>query len=570
MYDSKLKCWVSANYAPDLVKQCLDAAHTKDPEVLFIIADHYLSEGRKGNHTADAVYAMETAAKQDYVDAALGMGQMYHHGWGVHKSQKKAIYWYEIAAKLGSSEAEAYIAKLRRRRKAAILSAALTFTAAAVGLALVLLLPKLFPDSPAPAAPSADAPPEITLPDGVLVGEDTELVTVTSARDFSTALADIIKENDTELVISGEQSTNRLILRFEGSGIDLSAFPAATVIANDNSKLVIIQFTSEAEAKACLEALKKMTNVEFAETDEYEQYSSDINYNSEVNSNQINASAPTYHSQYSGFDYYTWGATFLGIDQMVGWTMQHPNQSITVAVVDTGTQYHQDFGDRLLPGADLADPSNSDGWGDTNGHGTHVAGTILDCTQGLDVKVLPCRVFIGQSTSASIIALGIEYATDEKVDVMNLSLGGPCHAAKESAVKRALNEGIVVIVSAGNDAIEIESNGVCPAHITDAIIVSACDSNGDLASFTNFGDAVDVCAPGFDVVSYYLDGSLASLSGTSMSAPHISAMAAIILANAPHKSIEQIEKYLGDYSINPGDADYYGDGIPCGRYFAGD
>ena len=563
MYDSKLKCWVSANYAPDLVKQCLDAAHTKDPEVLFIIADHYLSEGRKGNHTADAVYAMETAAKQDYVDAALGMGQMYHHGWGVHKSQKKAIYWYEIAAKLGSSEAEAYITKLRRRRKAAILSTALTFTAAAVGLALVLLLPKLFPDSPAPAAPSADAPPEITLPDGVLVGEDTELVTVTSARDFSTALADIIKENDTELVISGEQSTNRLILRFEGSGIDLSAFPAATVIANDNSKLVIIQFTSEAEAKACLEALKKMTNVKFAETDEYVDYFSST-------SPQPTANTTKYQSQYTGFDYYSWGATFLELDQMVAWTMTQPTQEITVAVVDTGTQYHPDFGDRLLPGVDMVDPSAPNGWGDTDGHGTNVGGIILECTQGLDVNVLPIRIEFGLVTSVSIISLAIEHAIDEKVDVLNLSLGGGCFDAIHSATERAIQEGLVVVIAAGNDSIEVESNGICPAHITDGITVSACDSTGTPAYFTNYGNCIDVCAPGYEIVGYYLNGGFAACSGTSQAAPHISAMAAIILANAPHKSIEQIEKYLGDYSINPGDADYYGDGIPCGRYFAGD
>lgn len=570
MFDPKLKIWVSGDYPEDVLKQCEAAVHKKDPGSLFILADHYLSEGRKGNHTADAVYAMETAAEMKYIPAVLAMGQMYHHGWGVHKSHKKALYWYEIAAGLGNEEAAAYLNKLRRQKKLAILSGVLTVTAAAAAVALVLILPKLLPNSPAKPVPSVDSTPEPTLPEGVLVGDDTELITVTSALEFSASLAELMEENDTELVITGEQSTNRLILRFEGSGIDLSAFPAATVIANEDTKLVIIQFASEAEAKACLEALKNMANIEFAATDEYEPCSASGLDTPNIRYDQVNTSIPTYHSQYTGFDYYTWGATFLEIDQMVAWTMSQSNQSITVAVVDTGTLYYQDFGDCLLPGADLAVPSNPNGQTDNYGHGTHVAGTILDCTQGLDVKVLPCRVFQGEYTSAAVIALGIEYATDEKVDVINLSLGGPCHPAKESAVSRAMSEGIVVVISAGNDAVEIESNDVCPAHITDAITVSACDSTGALAGFTNYGDAVDVCAPGVEVLSYYLDGYLATLNGTSMAAPHISAMAAVILAHSPNKTMGQIEKYLGDYALNPGSADYYGEGIPLGRYFAGD
>lgn len=563
MFDPKLKCWVSGEYTSDLLKQSLEASNDKVPEALFIVADHYLSEGRKGNHTADAVYAMETAANLKYVDAVLAMGQMYHHGWGVHKSQKKAMYWYEVAAELGCAEAIALLNKLRRQKIALVLSAVTTVTVAAAGVALAILLPKLLPDAPPPKAPKT----EPTLPNGVLVGENTELTTATNTMEFSAALSDIMKEYDTELVISGQQSTNRLILRFEGSGIDLSAFPAATVIANENSKLVIIQFTSEAEAKACLEALKEMSNVAFAETDNYQGLSED----DDDNSFEINANPPTYHSQYTGFDYYTWGCTFLEMDQMVAWTMTQPTQSVTVAVVDTGSQNHADFGGRLLPGADLTDPSQPNGWGDVQGHGSHVAGTILDCTQGLDVKVLPCRVFIGRQTSDALITLGIEHATDQKVQVTNLSLGGAgCSPSIEDAINRALQEGIVVVVSAGNEAMHIEPNNVCPAHNTNCITVSGCDRTGALYTNTNYGDCVDICAPAVDVVSYCLDGSFSSKNGTSMAAPHISAMAAIILTRAPHKTIEQIEKYLGDYAINPGDADYYGDGIPCGSYFAGD
>ena len=402
------------------------------------------------------------------------------------------------------------------------------------------------------------------MPNGVRVGPDTELILPETALELAMELNELIADYDTELMITGQQSTNRLILQFSGKGIDLSAFPAATVIADEDGQYVIIQFESEEDARNCMEALKRMDNVEFVETD---SYTTGIEADKQ---SYFRTAAPTYASVHTGFDYYTWGATFMGLDELAAWVSTQPTQSVTVAVVDTGTNYYPEFQNRLLAGADIIEPFHPDGWNDTEGHGTHVAGTILDCTQGLDVSVLPVRVFSGRETASSIIATGILYAVDEQVDVINLSLGGDCTQFEEAAISAALDQNIVVVAAAGNEAMDVDLNQVCPAHIPGCITVSACQWDGALYTDTNHGDSVDVCAPGVDVVSYCLDGMLAAKTGTSMATPHISALVAMMKLYLPDKTPAQLEKYITDYSYNPGDAMYYGEGIPVVRFLAGD
>ena len=112
--------------------------------------------------------------------------------------------------------------------------------------------------------------------------------------------------------------------------------------------------------------------------------------------------------------------------------------------------------------------------------------------------------------------------------MINLSLGGDCTQFEEAAISAALDQNIVVVAAAGNEAMDVDLNQVCPAHIPGCITVSACQWDGALYTDTNHGDSVDVCAPGVDVVSYCLDGMLAAKTGTSMATPHISALVAMM------------------------------------------
>ena len=230
----------------------------------------------------------------------------------------------------------------------------------------------------------------------------------------------------------------------------------------------------------------------------------------------------------------------------------------------------------------MANPG-AKGWTDNHGHGTHVAGTVIDCTWDLEVSVLPVRVFHPSGGAPdSFIVAGLQYAMQSGVDVINMSLGGrcphsdpgvSCGSAIDYYVQMAADQNIVVTIAAGNGDEQgnpENTNIICPAHIDCGIIVAACDKTGNLASFSNYGESVDVCAPGVDVWSYYPGDQLAALDGTSMAAPHISALAAMLKLYLPDRSAAQIEKYITEYCVDKGNPAYYGEGIPWAGYFAGE
>lgn len=553
MYNTQWRAWESEEYSEAYLLRCRGSLDREDPEALFALADAALGKAERGKETAEAVYNMEKAAKLGSARAALAMGELFRYGWAVHRSEKKSREWYEKAAALGSAEAEERLAQLRRAKRRRIFAwAGAALAAALAACAIVLLLP--------------ERPPE-----GILVHEDTELTETATFEEFNSALAELINSRDDELVLSGLRSTNRLLLKFEGPGIDLSDFPAAQVIA-DSDNYLVVQFESEAEAQRCLDALRAMDSVLFADMDEY-SYTADA-------APQHSAGAVPYTSPYSGEVYYSWGVEYLGLDRLAAWLADRNTSPVTVAVLDTGVEPCEENAHCILEGTDVTNPG-SNGQTDEAGHGTHVAGTIIDCTWGLDVSVLPVRVFVGDTTSDAYVAAGLKYAIESGADVINMSLGGACVCGADGScgspidyyVTEAWNSGIVVVVAAGNG----DENGVpedtavcCPAHMTDCIVVSACDSTGQLGSFSNYGDTVDVCAPGVEVLSYYPGGVLAALDGTSMAAPHISALAAMLKLYLPDKSPAQIEKYICDYCTDMGDPAGYGAGIPWAAYFAGD
>jgi hypothetical protein len=210
-------------------------------------------------------------------------------------------------------------------------------------------------------------------------------------------------------------------------------------------------------------------------------------------------------------------------------------KGITVGVVDTGVfRQHKAFGGRVMEQVNcVGDGLN----GDTNGHGTHVAGSIAGKDIGVasEAEILDLRVFgreDGASTSSILSAL--ETSIARKVDVVNMSLGGGRSYVLESAVDQVANEGIVVCVAAGNDGRARSINS--PSSARNAICVAATDANGKVASFSSRGPCSwhpwpkpDCAGFGVDVVSASDRGGNCVMSGTSMATPGIAGVVACLL-----------------------------------------
>ena len=191
---------------------------------------------------------------------------------------------------------------------------------------------------------------------------------------------------------------------------------------------------------------------------------------------------------------------------------------------------------------------------DDLGHGTHVAG-IMSATPNNDegisgissrIKILPIKVFIRKGTSklglTDRLAKAILYAVTMKVDVINLSLGWPIAFDKKylrEAIKLAISQNIVVVAAGGNND---HSSPILPCALEGVLCVGSISHNNQVSQFSNFGPHIDVLAPGDNVISTYptsLTPDIFSVtgyeikSGTSQSAPYVSALAAILKTQIP-------------------------------------
>jgi len=201
-------------------------------------------------------------------------------------------------------------------------------------------------------------------------------------------------------------------------------------------------------------------------------------------------------------------------------------------VIDTGiNDAHRTFGGRGSLGYN-AYPGAPDA--DRNGHGTHCAGTIAGSEYGVAKKanVIAVKVFDTGSSSTEIVLDGFEWAVAnitasgrEATSVISMSLGGPRSTAFNAAVEAAYSRGILTVVAAGNSA--ANANNYSPASAPNAVTVGATDIGNTRASFSNFGNVVDVFAPGVNILSSWIGSATAtnSISGTSMACPHVAGLA---------------------------------------------
>jgi len=234
-----------------------------------------------------------------------------------------------------------------------------------------------------------------------------------------------------------------------------------------------------------------------------------------------------------------------------------------VAIVDTGLDAaHPGLSSAtVLPGfnfvdgtTDTSDVGNGlDDDGDLLidemvGHGTFVAGLVNLVAP--DAALLPVRVIEGDGHStAFLLAKGIYFAIDQGADVINISMGADVEVpVVEDAVDEAVDAGIIVVASAGNDSREVPP--LYPSAFNKVVATCAVDFGDVLAPFSNFGDHVVVSAPGVDLVSLIPGGGFGSASGTSFSAPLLSGTAALVKSIGSVRRWAHFKKMLKDTTID--------------------
>ena len=229
---------------------------------------------------------------------------------------------------------------------------------------------------------------------------------------------------------------------------------------------------------------------------------------------------------------YTWDAT---------------GQGVTVYILDTGILYsHQEFGGRASFGFTAFDDDGVD----RQGHGTHVAGTVGGAVYGVakNVSLVGVKVLSdsGSGSTTGVIA-GMDWVAGDASgpSVANMSLSGGSSQAINDAVKRMYDAGVPVIVAAGNGNMGGREQPACnysPAGAPKAYTIGATISTDAKASYSNYGDCVDLFAPGSSITSAWIGSNTAirTISGTSMASPHVAGAAALFLQNNPNATAQQV------------------------------
>jgi len=245
-----------------------------------------------------------------------------------------------------------------------------------------------------------------------------------------------------------------------------------------------------------------------------------------------------------------WGLNgTYGVQSQKAWLATRGSSDVVVAVLDTGSTDHPDLVGQTVPGYDMISRNNSLG----------VIGIAPN------VKVQHVRVLGNGGGSDSDIVSGIYWASGGTVQnvpfnptparVINLSLGGEgdCPLSYQSAITFAINQGIVVVVAAGNAG--ADASTTTPANCDGVITVAASNSDGEQAWFSNFGSIVDIAAPGESIKSTMNAGLIgpgsstyALKSGTSMATPYVAGIVALMLSKDPSLTPADVEERITDQS----------------------
>lgn len=305
----------------------------------------------------------------------------------------------------------------------------------------------------------------------------------------------------------------------------------------------VIQYATPGEAEAALKQYSAMDNVKWAQPDRIMKIDAVPGSNSFKSWGYGQDHVDAYN--YNEWLYAESGNNLANLP------------TITVAVIDTGADSDHPFiMSRLVPGYDFID--NDTNPEDGHYHGTHVSGTVVDGTFE-NVKIMPIRVLNNNGEGDETgVSSGMEYAYLHGCQVENLSLGGDCdqygdniaHPLFTEVVDNAFNNGTTVCVAAGNESDNAANH--CPANVPRAMTVASITSSHSLSWFSNYGDLVDIAAPGSGINSSVTGGGYDSLDGTSMATPHVSAACAMVKSFYPDMDPDDVVTVLKNAAVDIG------------------
>lgn len=265
-----------------------------------------------------------------------------------------------------------------------------------------------------------------------------------------------------------------------------------------------------------------------------------------------------------------WG--WLRIHSDMAYDTGFHGSGVIVAVLDTGVDTtHPDLKDNLISGYNFVD--KNDNVTDLDGHGTMVAGIIAAVANNSEgivgvapkVKIMPLKVLTSKGGNWIDLDLAIIYAAIKGADIITMSLGGRSSllfdAATQAAINFAYQKGCVLVAAAGNDN---SSEPFYPAAYDKVIAVSAINQSDQKAPFSNFGSYIDLCAPGVNILSTFINGKYAYGSGTSFAAPFVAGVAALLLSKHPDLTPQEVAETLYHYAEDLGESgwdQFYGWGL---------
>lgn len=264
---------------------------------------------------------------------------------------------------------------------------------------------------------------------------------------------------------------------------------------------------------------------------------------------------PLFNSQYA----------LKKVEALKAWAVNSGKDTVKIGIVDTGVDPdHPELKDKLLPGYNAITPGQFPK--DDARHGTHVSGISAAISNngigvaGLAVKcrIIPVKVLGNGTGSLSTIADGLIWAADHGADVVNMSLGTyDENQTLGEAVKYALGKNVVCIATMGNDNTEKKRY---PAAFPGMIAVGSTDENDKKSSFSNYGPWMTVSAPGSNILStlptYMSSNGYGNLSGTSMAAPLVTGLAALIRSQSEGLPPKDVAKVLQNSADDLGETGY--------------
>ena len=328
--------------------------------------------------------------------------------------------------------------------------------------------------------------------------------------------------------IAGTKKNGEAVVKIKNNANVISVAEEIDAIVADSipsKKIYLFKYSKDRSVEEVVSLLNENQNVELAS----ENSTIGLPEVFQISQGFPDESVPIFNKGESPKHYYYQGGTYdIGIDSA---HIFSTGAGVVVAVIDNGLDYSHPLIQQanILNGHDFISqgPDASEEPGSIYGHGTFVAGMLL--LTAPDISILPLRVFDGDGIGDQFnVVKAIDWAIRQNVQIINMSFGtDEMIDILKDAIDDAIDEGIILVAAAGNDG---NSNIAFPSAHPDVIAVASVDTLELLADFSNYGEEIDVVAPGVNLYSSLAgEYNWGTWSGTSFSTPIVSGTVALML-----------------------------------------